>query len=216
MINDAQTFQMGLYQGKAGIDIKKAEAIAQIKPYSGTTVKLENGNLGVLNIVSGTIKDTGSKGKESLGKGGQQAIEAMSTLNALVLTMKEIEGLYKPEYVGGLLTGMGSVKGSIGETLGNISPEQSTFRGKLSSIFNVLAKARSGSVLTANEIARLEKELPDVGDAPVVFETRVKNFYEVSDKLITERMKLMGGGQNSPIPSEEIILKRNPKTGKLE
>lgn len=171
----------------------------------------EEGNQ-MLSIYSGNGKfkniTLGKKG-QPLPQVSEQDRNALSAGNVIKQTLDEIDSLYKPNYVGGVLAGGGSLVSQMQEATGTIDPSRADFRNKLQSIFNAFGELRSGKVLTANELERLEKEIPNENMSPVAFKQAMKNFRLTLDRIMEERLKVLRGStKNSgakPQSNFEII-----------
>ena len=119
-----------------------------------------------------------------------EMINAQTILGELKNSLDVTKKLYKPDYVGPI---RGGLIGTAGEATTGLSPEETDFRTAINQIFNLLGQERGGKVLTANELARLKKELMTTSQPSSTFEGRMRGFERLLNTITEERRKASGG-----------------------
>jgi hypothetical protein len=172
----------------------QAEANAQFPAPS--TVVAEDGSVVSLQTPKRGGKpvayDTGIKAKQTgvAERVGDREVIDMAT--TMLDILKGIRADYDRKYVGGILAGAGGTVGGIREATGAISEREARFRNNLQTVFNLYGQSVSGKVLTANEMARLEKQIPNAGMSRTQFEVALNNFESTLRRILQERKSHFG------------------------
>jgi len=106
-------------------------------------------------------------------------IQAMNHINTL-------KSVFKPELIGRIRGTVGGIK----EWAGLIGTDESTLRSEIATMKNMVIQARSGLATSAQEAARIDKEVPDATNSPTIFMARLKLTERNLRKLANDRRNL--------------------------
>lgn len=120
---------------------------------------------------------------DKLGSDERKAV--MNDIQALghITTLK---ALFKPELIGRIRGTIGGIK----EWAGIIGTDESTLRSEIATMKNMVIQARSGLATSAQEAARIDKEVPDATNSPTIFLARLKLTEKNLRKLANDRRNL--------------------------
>ena len=151
----------------------------------------------------GSIVEIASQENVRPNQEGQALQKETNSLNALKDLSGRIEQSAKPEYLGGVVSGlsgngMGGVLGSAREATGFIDDNEVAFRSDVASLKDQLLRARSGAQINEAEYQRLQKELPDVTQPKNVFDARMMAFKQRLQDVIKAKAKGKTTGGATP------------------
>jgi hypothetical protein len=111
--------------------------------------------------------------------------EGLAELETMVGQTDLLRKNYSPSYVGKVEGTLGSLQ----EYTGAIGEKQATYRAALQQLNNLVGNLRSGQALTGQEIARLQKELPQITDNDAVFKAKLGQFHESVRTLLENKRR---------------------------
>lgn len=115
------------------------------------------------------------------------AMKELSSIGDLSKALTVIKQDYNPSFVGLADATMGRVKQFTGV---KATPERARFYQNLNKLKNTILNLRSGAAITAQEAARLIRELPSEARSDVDFEAGLDNFETTLNSMLGDRKKL--------------------------
>jgi hypothetical protein len=121
--------------------------------------------------------------------------------------MDEVERTFDPKLVGPIAGRVGNLKSMTGI---GANEAEAQMRAVLGSLENQLLRARSGQAVTPQEYDRIRRELPQVVDPPIVFQTKLKVARALMEEAIRTKeaefsTRGFRGGMTAPPPSPPLV-----------
>lgn len=135
------------------------------------------------------------------------AIKDLSEIDSLLQLANTIKSNYNPKYVGLLDSPIGTVRGWFGA----IDPKEAEFRSSVAALNSKVTNMLSGAAVSKEEMARLQKFLPNVSDSEPVFLAKLNSFI---NNLSTQKNNLLDYYSNST-PNQTANPTNRPPLGVL-
>lgn len=143
---------------------------------------------------------------------GEAEMKVISESQALGETLKDMQSLYNPDWVGPIAGRAGSVGGA---TVG-LSPERSKFIAKLNTFRNRMIKFITGAQMSEVETTRIKKEIPGENDPPSTFEAKLQSSIENIKYVQSAYQENLRQSGRVPIGATKQQSKPKSKTFRLD
>ena len=168
--------------------------VGGVKPPSGMSMTV-NPDTGEVTYSTGV----GVGGMEKTTKKGLET--DITNLTNRVTQLDQIAKDFNPDFLK-VPTQMEFAARSLGEKYNILDIPQelkgkmldySNFRGRTQEIFSTILKELSGAAVTKFELANARAFLPDKGDAPTVFQAKLRGFTATSNAILYRAQNLLSG-----------------------
>lgn len=132
----------------------------------------------------------GAPGKLTLQTMPSEQVEKETQIETLKLAADKIKSSYDPSFVGPIASKVGKGKQYVE---GLATPKAATFYGNISDLRNQLVYLRSGKQINEEEYKRLLDAMPNEGRSSTDFETKLGNFNQLLDTIISSRKNNLEG-----------------------
>ena len=182
-------------RAEEGLDLKRLAAAGQNRTVQVRTVDPDTGRETVEFLTPQEARARGAM--QAPPTAGQK--KAIADAQASEEALRNIQTLYKPEYVGPLAGRMGSFQNYTGI---GITPERAQFTAAVAALKNQVIHDITGAQMSQAEASRILAAVPDVTNPPEVFQARMAETMKNRERI---RQANVGGGLTPAAPAAPTV-----------